>query len=164
MMLRCYSSAVAGRYCMVTGSSAIRRISGTNAKAIRQFSSSWNWSPSQDKTTSAAGITTVASPAQVDSNIQTEVLDQCAELHSSIMPLNDQVGNVLAITSPRLYRYLLLTMHMNMCKSNCTFSLPQATRHLFLFAACLFYNILCFHYLRVRLLNSLVEGSAGETQ
>lgn len=84
--LRCANSVVHhGRYGL--------------GRRVRYLSSTWNWSkgstgaaadnkPPTHLTSPEGGA---LAPASIDPQIQTQVLDECTKLHSSIMPLNDKV-------------------------------------------------------------------------
>jgi hypothetical protein len=66
------------------------RRSSSPRHILRPFASSWNWNDPKKSTTAAAGES--FAPLSVDAQIQKQVLDKCAALHSSIMPLNEKVG------------------------------------------------------------------------
>lgn len=67
--------------------------SSSSRSILRPFASSWNWNdPKKSATTTASGES--FAPLSVDAQIQKQVLDKCAALHSSIMPLNEKVGLV----------------------------------------------------------------------
>lgn len=59
-------------------------------------SSSWNWSDNRSSEKLSKKVK-VVSPISVDAQIQKQVLDKCAALHASIMPLNEKVRSYCAV-------------------------------------------------------------------
>ena len=71
---------------------ALQRSRPTQLVCTRALSDSWNWKSNDTKSNTilsneGSPITTTT----IDPNLQTQVLDKCAALHASIMPLNEKI-------------------------------------------------------------------------
>mmetsp|Transcript_1238 Transcript_1238/g.1950 ORF Transcript_1238/g.1950 Transcript_1238/m.1950 type:complete len:549 (+) Transcript_1238:60-1706(+) len=77
--------------------------SNTTATRTRSFST-WNWTSNKNDNSSSLsdkGAVDGNLPTSVDAKIQKQVLDKCASLHSSIMPLNEKIRGPLAKNSDK---------------------------------------------------------------
>lgn len=84
------------RFSLVRGVSQFKGKLSTHCRLLSSSSSSssWNWVDKRpsDVANPAAGPT----PLAVDAQVQKQVLEQCAALHASIMPLNEKLRGPLA--------------------------------------------------------------------
>lgn len=78
---------------------SVPRSRGALQLSIR-LSSSWNWNESRTAEQSGAAEGTLT-PTAVNAEIQRQVMDECAALHSSIMPLNEKLRGPLAKNSDK---------------------------------------------------------------
>lgn len=74
----------------------ISRCSGGTLRLSVRASSSWNWNNSSSATKGTLSNDGVATTVSPDAAVQKEVMEKCAALHSSIMPLNEKLRGPLA--------------------------------------------------------------------
>ena len=64
-------------------------------------SKSWNWKDTIIKSSSSSSSSSRETQQMIEPNVQSQILSQCAEIHSSIMPLNEKLRGPLAKHSDR---------------------------------------------------------------